>query len=72
MQVLFFTLGIISGLGLSLCYVAAIVIVAYYFDKRRSLATGRSDFPIGCEQIVKVKLKVKGKRKGGRGFKDAH
>ncbi len=31
-----------SGFGLSLCYVAAIVIVAFYFERRRSLATGIS------------------------------
>lgn len=31
-----------AGFGLSLCYVAAIVIVAYYFDKKRSFATGLS------------------------------
>ncbi|XP_054715516.1 monocarboxylate transporter 14-like [Uloborus diversus] len=30
----------IAGLGLALCYVTSIVIVAYYFEKRRSLATG--------------------------------
>lgn len=30
----------ISGFGLALCYVTSIVIVAYYFEKRRSLATG--------------------------------
>ena len=30
------------GFGLSLCYVAAVVIVAYYFDRRRSFATGIS------------------------------
>ena len=34
------TLGLITGLGLAVCYVAAIVIVAFYFEKKRSLATG--------------------------------
>lgn len=42
MEMLFVTFGIISGFGLSLCYVAAVVIVAYYFDKKRSFATGIS------------------------------
>ena len=37
---LLITLGVITGLGLAVCYVAAIVIVAFYFEKRRSLATG--------------------------------
>ena len=32
----------IAGFGLSLCYVAAIIIVAYYFDRKRSFATGVS------------------------------
>lgn len=40
MTVMCITFGILAGFGLSLCYVASVVIVAYYFDKRRSFATG--------------------------------
>ncbi|XP_018570450.1 monocarboxylate transporter 12 [Anoplophora glabripennis] len=40
MTVLCITFGIVAGFGLSLCYVASVVIVAYYFDKKRSFATG--------------------------------
>ncbi|XP_023322536.1 uncharacterized protein LOC111696950 [Eurytemora carolleeae] len=39
---LYLFFGVIAGFGLSLCYVAAIIIVAYYFDRRRSFATGIS------------------------------
>ncbi|GJQ72422.1 hypothetical protein Trydic_g3501 [Trypoxylus dichotomus] len=42
MEVLCITFGILAGFGLSLCYVASVVIVAYYFDKKRSFATGLS------------------------------
>ncbi|XP_029178947.1 uncharacterized protein LOC114946561 [Nylanderia fulva] len=42
MALLIFTFGIVAGFGLSLCFVAAVVIVAYYFDKKRSFATGLS------------------------------
>ncbi|CAL4105294.1 unnamed protein product, partial [Meganyctiphanes norvegica] len=38
--VLLITVGVITGLGLAVCYVAGIVIVAFYFEKKRSLATG--------------------------------
>ncbi|KAK0396473.1 hypothetical protein QR680_001728 [Steinernema hermaphroditum] len=34
------TFSLISGLGLCFCYNTAIVIVTYYFEKRRALATG--------------------------------
>ena len=37
---LYFFFGIVSGFGLSLCYVASIIIVAYYFETKRSFATG--------------------------------
>jgi len=40
LEVVYFTCGILAGFGLSLNYVAALVIVAYYFDTKRSLATG--------------------------------
>ncbi|VVC35611.1 Major facilitator superfamily,Major facilitator superfamily domain [Cinara cedri] len=39
-EMVFFTFGFISGLGLCLCYVTAVVSIAYWFDKKRTLATG--------------------------------
>jgi len=39
---LYLFFGIVAGFGLSLCYVASIIVVAYYFDRRRSFATGIS------------------------------
>ena len=35
-----FTFGIIAGFGLSMVYVPAVVVVAYYFEKKRAFATG--------------------------------
>ena len=37
---LYFFFGVVSGFGLSLVYVASIIIVAYYFQTKRSFATG--------------------------------
>jgi MFS family permease len=34
------TFGVVAGLGLGLCYVTAVVSIAYWFDKKRALATG--------------------------------
>ena len=34
------TFGVIAGIGLGLCYVTAVVSIAYWFDKYRTLATG--------------------------------
>lgn len=37
---MYITFGFIAGLGLGLCYVTAVVSIAYWFDKKRSLAVG--------------------------------
>ena len=39
-EVLCLTFGLIAGFGLSMVYVPAVVIVAYYFEKKRAFATG--------------------------------
>lgn len=38
--VVFITFGVIAGLGLGLCYVTAVVSIAFWFDKKRNLAVG--------------------------------
>ena len=38
--VLYFTIGVCTGLGFGLIYLPAIVCVSMYFEKHRSLATG--------------------------------
>lgn len=40
LNLMFLTFGIISGLGLGLCYVTAVVSIAFWFDKKRTLAVG--------------------------------
>jgi hypothetical protein len=37
----FLTMSLLSGFGLSLVYLPAVVVVAYYFEENRSLATGK-------------------------------
>ncbi|XP_059173668.1 uncharacterized protein LOC131954120 [Physella acuta] len=39
-EMLCFTFSVIVGTGFSFCYISSVVIVSFYFDKRRSLATG--------------------------------
>ncbi|XP_030388021.1 uncharacterized protein LOC115634450 [Scaptodrosophila lebanonensis] len=39
-EMLMFTFGIISGLGLGIGYVTAVVSIAFWFDKKRTFATG--------------------------------
>lgn len=52
LEVMFLTFGIISGFGLALSYVAAIVIVAFYFDSKRGFATGLSVCGTGIGTFV--------------------
>lgn len=39
-EMLFFTFGIVASLGLGFCYVTAVVSIAFWFDKKRTFATG--------------------------------
>jgi hypothetical protein len=52
MALLLLTFGVIAGFGLALCYVAAVVIVAYYFERRRSFATGLSQCGSGIGTLI--------------------
>ncbi|XP_014668127.1 PREDICTED: uncharacterized protein LOC106809543 [Priapulus caudatus] len=49
-EMLCITLGIVAGLGLATGFVAAIVVIVYYFERRRCLATGLATCGsgIGC------------------------
>ncbi|XP_011703797.1 PREDICTED: uncharacterized protein LOC105459452 isoform X2 [Wasmannia auropunctata] len=39
-EIMYITFGVIAGLGLGLCYVTAVVSIAFWFDKKRTLAVG--------------------------------
>ena len=51
-ELLCFTFGIVAGFGLSMVYVPAVVIVAYYFEKQRAFATGIAVAGSGIGTIV--------------------
>ena len=38
--ILYFTVGVLTGLGFGLIYLPAIVSVSIYFEKKRAFATG--------------------------------
>ncbi|CAH0384614.1 unnamed protein product [Bemisia tabaci] len=48
----YLTFGFIAGLGLCLCYVTAVVSVAYWFDKKRTLATSLGSCGTGVGTFV--------------------
>lgn len=58
LEFLFLTFSI-SGFGLALCYVTSIVSVAYYFEKRRSLATGLAVCGTGIGTFVFAPLTIR-------------
>lgn len=50
--VMYLTFGILSGLGLGLCYVTVVVSIAFWFDKKRTLAVGLSAAGTGIGTFV--------------------
>ncbi|XP_064477859.1 monocarboxylate transporter 9-like isoform X2 [Ornithodoros turicata] len=58
LEFLFLTFSV-AGFGLALCYVTSIVIVAYYFEKRRSLATGLAVCGTGIGTFVFAPLTIR-------------
>ncbi|XP_049773453.1 uncharacterized protein LOC126161558 [Schistocerca cancellata] len=51
-EMMYLTFGVIAGLGLGLCYVTAVVSIAYWFDKKRTLATGLGACGTGAGTFV--------------------
>lgn len=50
--VMYLTFGIISGLGLGLTYITAVVSIAFWFDKKRNLAVGLGACGTGVGTIL--------------------
>ncbi|KAH8394697.1 hypothetical protein KR222_002041, partial [Zaprionus bogoriensis] len=55
-EMLLITFGIISGLGLGIGYVTAVVSIAFWFDKKRSFATGIGASGTGIGTFVYAQL----------------
>jgi len=53
---MYLTFGVIAGLGLGLCYVTAVVSIAYWFDKKRTLATSLGACGTGIGTFVYAPL----------------
>lgn len=49
---LYFSIGVVTGLGLGFMYLPAIVSVAMYFERRRAFATGIAVCGSGCGTFV--------------------
>lgn len=52
----FIFFGVVAGLGLGLCYVTAVVSIAYWFDKYRTLAIGLGSCGTGVGTFVYAPL----------------
>lgn len=55
-EVMYLTFGALAGVGLGLCYVTAVVSVAFWFDKKRTLAVGLSACGTGIGTFVYAPL----------------
>ncbi|CAH0564857.1 unnamed protein product [Brassicogethes aeneus] len=50
--VMYFTFGVIGGVGLGLCFVTAVVSIAFWFEKRRTVALGLGACGTGFGTLV--------------------
>lgn len=55
-EFLFVTYGIIGGIAKSLAYTASIIMVGYYFDKRRGIAVGITTAGVGLGTFIYAPL----------------
>lgn len=55
-RVMYLTFGVMTGLGLGLCYVTLVVSVAFWFEKKRSLAVSLGSCGTGIGTFVYAPL----------------